>query len=157
VEQRIEVQSGPHSKTHKPVDDWRQAMITTQRVLQDGGDLAQHQLIRLTTFRQSGRPVSVPVTYALHDGRIYVVTGAKTGKIKRLRHCARVEIAPCDSRGDPLGPVLIGQARILPTEEARQLKPNLRFQIGNGPMFLFNLRRDLVLGGNLYLEITLQA
>jgi uncharacterized protein len=132
-------------------------MIATQKALQICGDLAQHRFIRLTTFRQSGTPVSVPVTYALHDDRIYVVTGAKTGKIKRLRDCARVEFAACDARGNPLGPVLIGQARILSAEEAHQLRPSLRFRVGNGPMFLFNLRRELVLGGNVYVEITQEA
>src|SRR5262245_37765526 len=132
-------------------------MIATQTSLQYSSELAQHKFIWLTTFRQNGAPVSVPVTFALHDGRIYVVTGATTGKIKRLRLDSRVEITPCDHRSNPRGPARIGRARILPEDEARRIKPSLRFQVGNGAVFLFNLRRDLVLGGNVYLEITLEA
>jgi PPOX class probable F420-dependent enzyme len=44
---------------------------------------------------------------------VYVETDPSTGKVKRMRHTSRVELAPCDFRGHVLGPTVAGQARIL--------------------------------------------
>jgi PPOX class probable F420-dependent enzyme len=120
-------------------------------------DLAAHQFINLTTFRKNGSPVSTPVTFAQYNGKLYVVTGVTTGKIKRLRHTSRVELNPCDSKGTMLRPTLAGQARILSRDEAARLKPHLKLQAPAVLMLVFNLLRDLRQGGNIYLEITLEG
>lgn len=65
--------------------------------------LADHRYIRLTTFRRSGEPVHTPVWHILDDGALYVHTGDRTGKAKRLRASGRAEIAPSDARGRPTG------------------------------------------------------
>lgn len=61
--------------------------------------LALENFIRLTTFRRDGTPVATPVWLAGDGDAIVVVTGAETGKVKRLRHTRRVLVAPCDARG----------------------------------------------------------
>jgi uncharacterized protein len=120
-------------------------------------DLTDHTFVNLTTFRKNGSPVSTPVTFAQYNGRLYVITGATTGKIKRLRHTSRVELGPCDSKGNSLGPTQAGQARILSREETARLKPHLKLHAPAPIMFVFNLLRELRKGGNVYLEITLEG
>jgi PPOX class probable F420-dependent enzyme len=62
--------------------------------------------IRLTTFRRDGRSVATPVHVVVTaDGtKAYFRTWDVTGKAKRIRHTAAVEIAPATFRGRPLGP-----------------------------------------------------
>ncbi|MET0997498.1 MAG: PPOX class F420-dependent oxidoreductase [Marmoricola sp.] len=64
--------------------------------------LADESFVSLTTFRASGKPVSTPVWIgrdALGTGDLLVLTPSGSGKVKRLRADARVELRPCDRRG----------------------------------------------------------
>ena len=70
--------------------------------------LAREPCVRLTTFRRSGAAVETPVWLVAdrsalggHDGELLVITGADTGKAKRLRREARVLLVASDSRGRP--------------------------------------------------------
>lgn len=117
--------------------------------------LDSFSIISLTTFRKNGTPVATPVTYAQYNDKLYVITGAKTGKIKRLHYNQQVEIAPCDHRGTLLGEPFKAQARIAPNAEIQNFKSKLRFKAPAPLMFIFNRLRDLRSGGNVYLEITL--
>lgn len=69
--------------------------------------------LSLTTFRKNGTPVATPVWFAQEGDKLYVMTGAETGKVKRVRHNAQVEVAPCTLNGALLGPSLEAMARIL--------------------------------------------
>ncbi len=82
--------------------------------------LAGHQYMNLTTFRKSGQPVPTPVWFAQEGDRIYVVTFAASGKVKRIRANPRVQLTPSDARGKPLGETVEAHARILdsPAQEA---------------------------------------
>jgi uncharacterized protein len=87
--------------------------------------LADHRFVSLTTFRRSGEPVSTPVWVGRDGDRLVVLTPAGSGKVKRLRHDPRVELAPCGRFGavadgvQPVGgvaevresPVEVGRAR----------------------------------------------
>jgi PPOX class probable F420-dependent enzyme len=75
--------------------------------------LASRQYLSLTTFRRSGAPVATPVWVARRDEGLYVITSVESGKVKRLRHTARVLLAPCDVRGQITGPQVEGSARLL--------------------------------------------
>lgn len=68
----------------------------------------------LTTFRRDGRPVTTPVSVAIHGVRVYFVTAADSGKARRLARRAEVTLAPCTMRGEPLGPAVLGSARPVP-------------------------------------------
>lgn len=68
--------------------------------------LSREQYVRLTTFRRSGAPVPTPVWLVAdrsalggRDGELLVITGAETGKVKRVRNGGRVLLVPSDSRG----------------------------------------------------------
>jgi len=76
-------------------------------------DLGREQCIALTTFRKTGQAVTTPVWFAESLGMIYVETHADAGKLKRLRHTARVTLAPCTYSGKVTGSVNAGHARIL--------------------------------------------
>ena len=65
-------------------------------------DLADESFVSLTTFRASGEPVATPVWIgrdALGSGDLLVLTPSGSGKVKRLRSNAHVEVRPCDRRG----------------------------------------------------------
>lgn len=92
--------------------------------------LNKHQYANLFTFRRSGEAVKTPVWFALHEGKAYVMTTAAAGKTKRIRNGGRVQIGPSDQRGNPLGPVVEGQARILSPEETKVAKQALDIKYG---------------------------
>jgi PPOX class probable F420-dependent enzyme len=81
-------------------------------------DLGKAQCIALTTFRKTGEAVTTPVMFAQIPGTIYVSTRADAGKLKRLRHTARVTLAPCSYGGKVTGPVIAGNARVLTEPQA---------------------------------------
>lgn len=67
-------------------------------------DLAPHRYLAVETVRRNGTPVVTPVWFVVHAGQLYFSAPAHTGKVKRLRHTPRGRIAPCDERGQLLGP-----------------------------------------------------
>lgn len=81
--------------------------------------LAPHAYVSLTTFRRSGEPVSTPVWVVADGADLLVLTPAGTGKLKRLRRDARVELRPCTRSGavHDYAPVATGVAEVL-TEPA---------------------------------------
>ena len=78
-------------------------------------DLGKEQCIALTTFRKAGQAVTTPVWFVEILGTIYVETHGDAGKLKRLRHTARVTLARCTYSGKVTGALSAGHARILRT------------------------------------------
>lgn len=66
----------------------------------DTTTLGTYRYVQLTTFRRNGTPVPSPVWIAPDGDDLLVVTVDDTGKTKRLAHTARVELRPCDVRGN---------------------------------------------------------
>jgi PPOX class probable F420-dependent enzyme len=58
-------------------------------------NLQGHQFMSLITFRKNGEPVSTVVWFAQEADKLYVLTAADAGKVKRIRQNAQVEVAPC--------------------------------------------------------------
>lgn len=84
------------------------------------GPLRRANYIRLVTFRRSGVPVPTPV-HVVTDGAVaYFRTWDVSGKAKRLRHTASVEVAPSTVRGRVRGPVLQAEAHLLTGAESEQ-------------------------------------
>lgn len=87
----------------------------------------------VATFRRSGERVPTPVWFGLaDDGKLYFRSEAKVGKIKRIRNDGRVEIAPCNARGKPLGPAIAGQARIVDASEEQSAEAAVQSNYGRG-------------------------
>lgn len=94
--------------------------------------LARHKYCLLTSFRASGRPVSVPVWFGTDGERIYIRSGPEDGKVKRIRRNPQVLITPCTARGRPLGGPMPGSARILAAQEHGHAEAALRSSYGWG-------------------------
>jgi len=76
-----------------------------------------HNYINLTTFRKTGQEVPTPVWFVEMDGKLYVFTGAQTGKAKRIRANGRARVAPSDGRGKPLGEFIPKRGRFVADPE----------------------------------------
>jgi PPOX class probable F420-dependent enzyme len=74
--------------------------------------------ILLTTFRRDGTPVGTPVHVAVEGDVAYVRTFDPSGKLKRIRNNAEVEVAPSTVRGRPTGLASRATARVLSGDEA---------------------------------------
>lgn len=116
--------------------------------------LQGQKFIALTTYRKSGEPVVTPVWFTQRDSKLYVWTGASSGKVKRLRNNPQVSLAPSDFSGKPLGDALSGLVSFPPEGEWKvlnglfQSKYGLQFGIFSG-MSRLRGQRD-----NLFLEIS---
>jgi len=86
-------------------------------------DLGRERYISITTFRRDESPVATPVWVVADSGRLYVWTGAQTGKAKRIRRNPAVMIAPSTARGTATGPAVPAQAQIVPLATRPQVWP----------------------------------
>jgi PPOX class probable F420-dependent enzyme len=86
-------------------------------------DLGRERYISITTFRRDESPVATPVWVVADSGRLYVWTGAQTGKAKRISRNPPVTVAPCTARGTPTGPAVPAQAQIVPSASRPQVWP----------------------------------
>jgi PPOX class probable F420-dependent enzyme len=87
---------------------------------------SKHQYINLETYRKNGKAVMTPVWFTIDDQRILVVTGNKTGKIKRLKNNPKVRVAPSGIRGQPKGEWHTGNAVLA---DSAQLERALNLRI----------------------------
>jgi PPOX class probable F420-dependent enzyme len=117
------------------------------------GDLEGHRHVLLVTFRRSGEPVPTPVWFGLADGKVYARSEARVGKVKRIRANPRVLVAPCDSRGKPLGPAAEGRARILAPEEEPAAERAIQAGFGLGRRMYEGVAMNLGPEG-VYIEVT---
>ena len=90
----------------------------------------RRRYVSLTTFRRTGVPVATAVWVAPVGDALVVVTGAATGKAKRLRNDPRLELRECSVRGRVrLGaPVVHARAELVtdPEEQERLLEGHRR-------------------------------
>ena len=108
--------------------------------------LGNPKYVRFTTFRKNGDAVPTPVWFALDaDGTYVFRTDADSGKVKRMRHTPRVEVAASDVRGRVAdgAPTYTGTAEIIedpaamaPAEQVMATKYGLMWKlIGLGGAF----------------------
>jgi uncharacterized protein len=76
--------------------------------------LYPYEFALLTTFRKNGEAMPTAMWFAHDLGKLYMVTSATMGKIKRIRNNGRVLLAPCDVRGKVLGEQIEAHAYELP-------------------------------------------
>ncbi len=77
--------------------------------------------LSLKTYRRNGVGVATPVWFAAADDaddpKLYVYSGAASGKAKRIRYSGRVRIAPCDIRGKVTGAWMDAHATLVEADE----------------------------------------
>ena len=115
--------------------------------------LEGYRFLNLSTFRKNGVPVVTTVLFAVANDKIYVWTTKDSGKVKRIRNDARVQIAPSTRLGRPLGPIAAATARILPSAEQKEAQSVTDGQFGWLKKF-FGLIWRVQGRKQIYLEIT---
>jgi PPOX class probable F420-dependent enzyme len=80
--------------------------------------LRETKTILLTTFKRNGSAVATPVSVAFDGDRAFFRTWHKAWKTKRLARNPNVQVAPSTLRGEPTGPALSAEARLLQGREA---------------------------------------
>jgi len=96
-------------------------------------DLHSAKYIALKTFRKNGQGVVTPVWQVPEGDRLYVWTGANSGKVKRIRNNQRVRLAKSNWRGKPMSEWVTARARILDdaaaeTAQLQRLATKYRWQ-----------------------------
>jgi PPOX class probable F420-dependent enzyme len=109
--------------------------------------------VLLTTYRRDGTPVPTPVHIAVDGEVAYIRTFDPSGKLKRMRRCADVEIAPCTIRGRVTGAALRVSARILAGEESARAGRALaaKYPFLHGTLFPWYHRRKGLVTTNIAL------
>ncbi|GLY98486.1 PPOX class F420-dependent oxidoreductase [Actinoplanes sp. NBRC 103695] len=116
-------------------------------------EIVQSRHVSLTTYRKTGAPVRTPVWHVPHEGELWIVTEAGSGKVKRIRNNPQVSVTPCSVRGTvaPDAPSVTGTARLLDddgTATARELlaRRYVMSRVGNWFARLLRLRRPPMIG-----------
>ena len=112
------------------IRDPKAAEVTGAETEGFGHIRGQHLLV--VSFRHSGEPVPTPVWFGPEGGKLYFRSEERVAKVKRIRADPRVLVAPCDSRGKPLGPAAEGRARILPASEEERAEAAIQANFGLG-------------------------
>ena len=102
------------------------ALPDLQYVMPVPAEISGQRYLSLATFRKTGVAVYTPVWFAEEAGKIYFMTNAKLGKVKRIRNNPQVKIAPCTMRGKITGPEFPATARILPPEDSERVRRAIR-------------------------------
>ncbi len=91
------------------------------------------EFLSLETFRKSGIGVKTPLWFAQEGEILYLWTNAESGKIKRIRNNAMVNIAPCKRFGEITGEWVAAQASVDASDAAvRHVEMLLRQKLGFG-------------------------
>jgi PPOX class probable F420-dependent enzyme len=115
--------------------------------------LAGRKYALVITYRASGEAVPTPVWFGVAGGRLYFRSEAAVGKVKRIRANGRARVAPCDSRGKPLGPATDCSARILSPEEEPAAEKALEANYGLGRKLYEGVAMNVGPEG-VYVEVT---
>jgi PPOX class probable F420-dependent enzyme len=80
--------------------------------------LARESYINFATLRRNGTAVETPVWFAPANGKLYVFSEAKAGKMKRLKNDPACRVAACDMRGKVHGEWIPGRAQRVDAAES---------------------------------------
>jgi uncharacterized protein len=84
----------------------------------------------VTSYRRGGRAVPTPVWVVRDGDGVAIWTVKDSGKVKRIRRNATVQIGPCDVRGRPTGEQVPGRATILDAAGTTRVRDLLRRKYG---------------------------
>ena len=92
-----------------------------------------------------------PLWFGVADGKLYFNTSATGYKVKRIRNNPEVRVAPCTTRGKPLGPPFVGRARLVPESEAPTAERAVASNYGLGRRMYSALGHSV---DTVYVEVT---
>lgn len=71
------------------------------------------RFLSITSFRRDGTGVATPVWFVADGGRLYALTDATSGKVKRIHRDPAVLVAPCRPGGRLRGEPVRARAEVL--------------------------------------------
>ena len=111
-------------------------------------DLGEPKYLLLTTHRADGTPVPTPVWCVRDGSRLRVITQADSGKVRRIRANADVQVGPCDARGRPKGPQVPARAVLLEESQVEATADAIARRYGLlGRLLMRRSRRRMARGG----------
>ena len=114
-------------------------------------DLKGRKYCVLVSYRKNGQAMPSPLWFGVAGGKLYFLTSPDGYKVKRIRNNPAVLVAPCDSRGKPLGPPFAGKARVVDDAEAETAERALKSNYGIGRRIYTALGRSVPA---VYVEVT---
>jgi PPOX class probable F420-dependent enzyme len=114
-------------------------------------NLKGHKYCVLVSYRKNGQPMPSPLWFGVAGGKLYFNTSADGFKVKRIRNNPEVRVAPCTTRGKPVGPPFVGRARLVPDSEVPAAERAVQSNYG------FGRRMYTALGNSVdtvYVEVT---
>lgn len=92
--------------------------------------LATGKYLSLTTYKKDGTAVATPVWLVREGETLRVITGANSGKAKRIRNNPSVLVASCDSRGRLKGEQVPATATLLDADQTRSTAALIKARYG---------------------------
>ena len=94
--------------------------------------LGDSRFVSLTTYRRSGDAVATPVWVARDGDALLVITPDGSGKVKRLRRDARVQLRPCSRTGRVAAdaPTFTGRAVLTDPAGTTDVRDRIRRKYG---------------------------
>jgi PPOX class probable F420-dependent enzyme len=118
--------------------------------------LASGKYLLVTSFRRDGRAVPTPVWVVRDGDALGAWTVADSGKVKRIRNRADVQVSACDVRGKPSGEQFPGRAEILDAQQTAHYRTLLARKYGlSGRLVLLGSRLRRGVNGTVGVRITL--
>jgi hypothetical protein len=114
-------------------------------------DLKGRKYCVLVSYRKNGQAMPSPLWFGVADGKLYFHTSPDGYKVKRIRNNPAVLVAPCNSRGKPLGAPFAGKARVVDDAEADRAERALKSNYGVGRRIYTALGRSVPA---VYVEVT---
>lgn len=114
-------------------------------------DLKGRKYCVLVSYRKNGQPMPSPVWFGVADSKLYFHTSPDGHKIKRIRNNPAVLVAPCDTRGKPLGPPFAGKAHVVDDAEEAVAERALKSNYGIGRRIYTALGRSVPA---VYVQVT---
>lgn len=96
--------------------------ITIPRPVRTDVPGIEGKYLSITSYRRDGSGVATPVWFVTEGGRLLVMTGRDSGKVKRIRRNPFVTVAACSARGRRKMEPILGHAEILPAAEVERVK-----------------------------------
>ena len=78
--------------------------------------------LSLESFKRDGTGVATPVWFVTGDGKILVITGDGSYKVRRIRRNPAVTVAECTAAGRLRSPRVPARAQVLPVSEVPSVR-----------------------------------
>ena len=96
----------------------------------------KQQYLNVETFRKNGNGVKTPVWFVQEGEKLYIWTEFTTGKAKRIRNSAKVNIVPSKANGTPIGAWMPARASV---DDSHQAVEHVKSLMSKKYGFMFSL------------------